>query len=95
MTQTDYKITSAIADVLFNCDLKLQGKIDGIVYPSVAFREGTNFAVRSEVFKSKMEPVPAETRIVEITDVFGYGIYAWQVLATLKSVNPDESLSWE
>lgn len=93
MTQTDYKITSAIADVLFNCDLKL-GKIDGIVYPSVAFREGTNFAVR-EVFKSKMEPVPAETKIVEITDVFGYGIFVWKVLASLKSVNPDGSLGWE
>lgn len=93
MTQTDYKITSAIADVLFNCDLKL-GKIDGIVYPSVAFREGTNFAIR-EVFKSKMEPVPAETKIVEITDVFGYGIFVWKVLASLKSVNPDGSLGWE
>lgn len=94
VTQTDYKITSAIADVLFNCDLKLQGQIDGIVYPSVAFREGTNFAVRTEFFKSKMKPVPAETKIVEITDVFGYGIFAWRVLATLESVNPNGNLSW-
>ena len=78
---------------MFNCNLKL-GKIDGIVYPSVAFREGTNFAVR-EVFKSKMEPVPAKTKIVEITDVFGYGIFVWKVLASLKSVNPDGSLGWE
>ena len=93
MTQTDYKITSAISFVLFNCDLKL-GKIDGIVYPSVAFLKGTNFAVRED-FRSKMEPVPAETRIVEITDVFGYGIFVCKVLASLKSVNPDGSLDWE
>lgn len=93
MTQTDYKITSAIADVLFNCDLGL-GRIDGIVYPSVAFREGINFAV-SESFKSKMEPVPPKTKIVEITDVFGYGIFASKVLANLKFINPDGSLGWE
>ena len=95
MTETDYKITSAIADVLLYTDLKNVGRVDGIVYPSVAFREGINFAVRNEVFKSKMVPVIAKTKIVEITDVFGYGIFAWRVLATLKSVNPDGRLGWE
>ena len=95
VTPTDYRITSATADVLFNCDLKLPALIDAIIYPSVAFREGTNFAVRPEAFNSKMKPVEAETKIIEITDVFGYGIFAWRVLATLKLVNADESLSWE
>ncbi|MEX5219399.1 MAG: hypothetical protein NW701_16340 [Nitrospira sp.] len=94
MTQTDYKVTSAVADVLFNSGM-LPARIDGIVYPSVAFRHGTNFAVRAEAFKSKMRAVPAETQVIEITDVFGYGIFDWQVLATLKSINPDGSLNWE
>lgn len=39
-TQTDYKITSALSDVLLNGDLKPCTPIDAIVYPSVAFREG-------------------------------------------------------
>ena len=93
MNQTDYKITSAIADILFNCDLEL-GNIDAIFYPSVAFREGTNFAVRGELFKSKMKPFPAQTKIVQVTDVFGYGIFNCRVLTTLKSVNPDGNISW-
>ncbi len=93
MTQSDYKITSAIADILFNCDLGL-GKIDAIVYPSVAFREGTNFAVRGEFFKSKMKPFPAQTKVVEVTNVFGYGILDSHVLVTLQAVNPDGSLDW-
>lgn len=95
VTQTDYRVTSAVADVLFNSDLKLPEPIDAVVYPSVAFREGTNFAVRPEAFNSKMKLVEAKTKNIEITDVFGYGIFAWKVVSALKSINFDGSLSWE
>jgi hypothetical protein len=94
-TQTDYKITSALSDVLLNGDLSPRTPIDALIYPSVAFREGMNFAVLPEPYKSKMKLVEAETKIIRITDVLGYGIFAWRVLATLRSVNPDGSLSWE
>ena len=90
---TDYKVTCAISDILFNCDLGL-GKIDAILYPSVVFREGTNFAVRSELFKSRMKPVPEQTQIVEITEAFGYGIYSWRILTTLKTISADGTITW-
>jgi hypothetical protein len=94
-TQTDYKITSALSDVLLNGDLKPQKPIDALVYPSVAFREGMNFAILPEPYKSKMKLVEAETKIIEITDVLGYGIFVFQLLASLKSVSSDGRLKWE
>ena len=94
-TQTDYKITSAFSDVLLNGDLNPHTPIEAIVYPSVAFREGINFAVLSEVHKSKMQLVIAETKNIEITEVLGYGIFDYQVLATLKSVSSEGRLDWE
>jgi hypothetical protein len=94
-TDTDYKITSAFSDVLLNGDLNPSKQIDAIIYPSVAFREGMNFAILPEAYKSKMELVEAETKIIEITGVFGYGIYSWKQLKTLKPVTSDGVLDWE
>jgi hypothetical protein len=93
--QTDYKITSAISDILLNGDLSPHTPIDAIIYPSVAFREGRNFAILPEVHKSKMRLVEAETKIIEITDVLGYEIFEYRQLATLKSVSPEGQLNWE
>lgn len=94
-TQTDYKITSALSDVLLNGDLKPQKPIDAIVYPSVVFREGINFAILPEPYKSKMKLVEAETKIIEITHVLGYGIFEYRMVASLKSVSSDGRLKWE
>lgn len=94
-TQTDYKITSALSDVLLNGDLNPRTPIDAIVYPSVAFREGMNFAILPEPYKSKMKLVEAETKIIEITDVLGYGIFVYRPLALLKSVSSEGRLKWE
>ena len=94
-TQTDYKVTSAMAEVLFHGGLKFPEPIDAIIYPSVAFREGTNFAIRSDSFQSKIKLVESETKIIEITDVFGYGIYNYRDLMRLKSVRSDGSLDWD
>ncbi|HBH79782.1 MAG TPA: hypothetical protein DDY39_08145 [Nitrospira sp.] len=94
-TQVDYKVTSAFADVLLYSDWSLQSPIDAIVYPSVAFREGLNFAIRPQAYRAKLKLVEAKTKIIEISDVLGYGIFEYQTLATLKSVNPDGYLNWE
>lgn len=94
-TQVDYKVTSAFSDVLLKSDWNLRTPIDAIVYPSVAFREGTNFAVLPEVYKSKMKLDEAETKIIKITDVLGYGIFDYRIVATLKSVSSDGRLNWE
>jgi hypothetical protein len=93
--QADYKITSVISDVLLNGDLNPRTPIDAIIYPSVAFREGRNFAVLPGAHMSKIRLVEDETKIIEITDVLGYGIFDYRILATLKSVSSDGCLNWE
>ncbi len=93
-TQTDYKITSAFADILFNL-LHQSEKIDAVMYPSVAFREGSNFAVRSDAYKSKLRLVEAETEIIEITENIGYGIYGLNHLAKLNPVASGSTLNWQ
>lgn len=94
-TWTDYKVTSAFSDVLLNGDLKPRSQIDAIIYPSVRFREGKNFAILPEVHKSKMQLVVTETKIIEITDVLGYGIFGHRTLDTLRSTGTDRRLIWE
>jgi hypothetical protein len=94
-TWTDYKITSAFADVLLNGELNPRLPMDAIIYPSVRFREGKNFAILPEVHKSKMQLVVTETKIIEITDVLGYGIFGHRTLATLRSTGTDRRLIWE
>lgn len=93
-TQADYKVTSAMAEVLFHGGVPFPNPIDAIIYPSVAFREGTNLAIRSESFRAQMKLVEAETEIIEVTDVYGYGIYGYRVLAKLRSVSEDGILEW-
>ena len=95
ITQMDYKITSALSDVLLNGDLNPRTPIDAIVYPSVVFREGINFAILPEPYKSKMKLVEADTKIMKISDVLGYGIFKVRLLASLKSVSSDGRLKWE
>ncbi len=94
-TQVDYKVTSAMADVLFHGGLPFPEPIDAIIYPSVAFRAGTNFAVKSSSFRSsKVRLVESETRIIEVTKALGYGIYEYKDLTRLKSVRDDGRLEW-
>ena len=94
-SHTDYKITCAFSDVLLSGELKPSQPIDAIIYPSVAFRHGLNFAIRPEAYPSKLTLVEAETKIIEITDVVGYGIFDYRKLATLKPVSSQEILHWD
>lgn len=92
--QVDYKVTSALVDVVLN-DYSLRAPIDAIFYPSVAFRGGVNFAVLPEAWKSKTELVSEETRIIEITDVLGYGIYKYKQVGMLKSNTSNGGFDWK
>lgn len=94
-TNTDYKITSAFSDVLLSGDLNPSKQIDAIVYPSVAFREGMNFAILPKAYESKTKLVEVETKIIKITDVIGYGIFESQLLHKLISVSSEGLLNWE
>lgn len=94
-TWTDYKITSAFSDVLLNGDLKPHSQIDAIIYPSVRFREGENFAILPEVHRTRMSLDKNDTKIIKITDVLGYGIFGHRQLATLKSISAEGRPNWE
>lgn len=94
-SEKDYRVTSAIAEVVFYGGLQLTEPVEAILYPSVAFRSGTNFAVRAEAFSSRLNLVPYETRIIEIVDDLGYGIYDYRDLKKLKSVGSTGELAWE
>jgi hypothetical protein len=93
-SQTDYKITSAFTDILLNL-LHQSDKVDAIMYPSVAFREGANFAVRPEAYKSKLKLVEEETKIIGVTENLGYGIYGLNHLAKLNPVVSGSKLDWQ
>ena len=80
--------------MLFNGDHRSE-PVNAIIYPSVAFRAGVNFAIQPEAYQSKMKLVETETNIIEITDVVGYGIYGRSRVATLKSVNSAGLLDWK
>ena len=92
-TKTDYRITASVSKLLLN-DKGLETEIDAIFYPSVAFRDGCNFAIRPTFVKKHMKLVETETKVVRICDVLGYGIFEYEVLSTLKSVNATGELEW-
>lgn len=91
VNDTDYKITSAFSDIIFN-EFGINHEIDAIVYPSVAFRGGVNFAVRPESERKKMKLINAQ--VVEITEALGYGIFGRKELGKLKSI-ANGQLEWQ
>jgi len=92
-TKQDYKITSAFTDILFN-DYPAKYPIEAIVYPSVAFQHGVNFAVTLDAYNTKLKPNVSEAKIIRIKGVYGYGIFDSVVEAKLKSSN-NGVLEWE
>lgn len=91
-TPSDYNLTSALSDVLFNAAWDTSP--DAIFYPSVAFRTGSNFAIRPNAVEKKLKLLVEETRIVVVTDVLGYGIFETETEAVLKSVSEVGELEW-
>ncbi len=94
-SQVDYKLTSVIAEVVFHGGLPFIEPVDAFIYPSVAFRSGTNFAVRGSAFLSRLKLVSGKTRVIEIVNDFGYGIYEYKDITRLKSVENSGELKWE
>lgn len=94
-TWTDYKITSALSDVLLNGDLSPCNPINAIIYPSVRFREGKNFAILPEFHKSRMSLDISETRIFRVSDVVGYGMFGREAEAQLISRDAEGRLTWQ
>ena len=90
-TACDYRLTSAIADVLLNWD----SRVDTLVYPSVAFREGLNFAITPEAFRRKLKIVSRSTTIRQIMDVCGFGIFGYQDTQQLLGVGSSGELTWQ
>ncbi len=89
-TSSDYNITSAFSDIILN-DSDYSDKVDGLIYPSVVFRGGLNFAIKPNSLTNKMELIGAD--VIEITDVIGYGIFVYKQQGKLKS-NNNGLLEW-
>ena len=98
-SQADYRVTSAFCDILWK---NKRNDLDAIMYPSVAFREGRNFALQTEAVAKKLELLSMEskhemgdvTKVVRVVDVLGYGIYRLKEIARLRSVDQNK-LKWE
>lgn len=90
-SNTDYKITSAFSDIIFN-EFVENAKVEAVVYPSVAFRGGVNFAIRPETEKEKMKLIGAQ--IIEISEALGYGIFGYRKLGKLESITNGQ-LGWQ
>lgn len=87
-----YFLTSAIAHVLFK-EAELGQAPDALFYPSVVFRGGVNFAITPQAAATRVSLVLGKVKIVRITEVLGYGLYRYDVLATLASCE-EEHLAW-
>lgn len=84
---SQYHLTSLIANKLYEDD-----RVDGIVYPSVQYSGGYNFAIKAKSFDSKFEPEQYEGNIVR--HVLGYGIREIATYAFGNSVKEDGALTW-
>lgn len=97
-SQADYRVTSAFCDLLWKAN---GSDLDAIMYPSVAFREGKNFALHVKAAENKLELLSMEsrhengevTRVVRVDDVLGYGIYRVTEIARLHSIY-EGNLKW-
>ena len=94
-TWTDYKITSALSGVLLNGDLSPRNLINAMIYPSVRFREGRNFAILPEFHKTKMQLDVQNTKVFRVTDVIGYGIFGFKAEAQLMPFDAEGKLKWQ
>ncbi len=93
-SSADYRVTSAFCDILLD-DFGDRGDVDAIMYPSVAFRAGLNFAVTTEAERVKLRLLPKETRIVQITEVLGFGMYKTEDLFILARETEQGGLEWD
>ena len=60
-------------------------QIDALIYPSIVFCGGLNFAIKPDSLKNKVEFIDAE--VIEITNILEYEIFEYRRLGKLKSNN--------
>lgn len=82
-----YALTAAVADEFY-----ADGRLDGILYPSVAHKGGINVAIKPASFRDKFEVVEYEAS--EILRYLGYGIAARRRYATARSLNEQGQVGW-
>ena len=92
--RSHYKITSAISAFLFDHP-RATVPIDAIFFPSVAYRAGSNLAIRGESVEKKMELQMADTKVFKVVDSWGYGIFDLEELAVIVAIDGDLKLEWQ
>lgn len=92
-TDAVYFLTSALADILLSPE-ESSPPPEALFYPSVVFRGGVNFAITPQAYEKRVNLLAHDTKIVRITEVLGYGLYRYEVLASLESCDK-ERLSWK
>lgn len=88
--QRDYKITSAMADMIFS---NKDHAHDALAYPSVAHRGGMNFAILADRFADKMTITKCE--VLEITGYLGFGMYLCRSCGKSNAIANDGEIDWE
>jgi hypothetical protein len=91
--QRDYKLTSALSDIILSAENEGDPICQGFAYPSVAHKGGLNFAFEGSCFPDHMEI--SECMVFRIVDYLGYGIYGRVQVAKSRCVSADGSIDWE
>jgi hypothetical protein len=91
--EKDYKVTSALSDLILGASYDGVQILDGFSYPSVGHRGGLNFVVRPESFDEKFEWSKFTT--LEVTNNLGFGLYATREISISESHTQPEGIVWK
>lgn len=89
----DYKLTSALSDIILAAKVNGEQICDGFAYPSVAHRGGLNLVLEGDCFADRMEI--CECMIFQIVDYLGYGIYGRIQVARSKGLFVGGLIDWQ
>ncbi|MFT5756332.1 MAG: hypothetical protein ACI9LM_001045 [Alteromonadaceae bacterium] len=90
--EKDYKVTSALSDLILEANHDGIKVLDGFSYPSVTHRGGLNFAIMPESFDEKF--VWSKFQTLEIINNLGFGLYATREISVSENYNQDEGIAW-
>lgn len=89
---SEYKLTSALIELLLSLKDGESSVFDGVAYPSVAHRGGNNFVISPDHFDTKFKWILFYK--LKITGYFGYGIYLKNLIATGQCLNSGKEIEW-
>lgn len=87
-----YKNEYIHSRILSKLILEKLNHLDGIIYPSVALGNSTNFAIKPESASLALD-IEA-TFVVEINKVFDYGIYETKIVNRAEGHDSDGQIKW-